>query len=93
MLQPYLPSIVTNLIQLHLLDSDQYVAKRFYQLETDAVDSAISLDDNRVEVESEVIRLAQGKWFLDAFYRFCKGHKEVSVDPSKCPHELASKYC
>ncbi|KAJ7809964.1 kinase-like domain-containing protein [Mycena olivaceomarginata] len=78
MLQPYLPSIVTNLIQLHLLDSDQYVAKRFYQLETDAVDSAISLDDNRIEVESEVIRLAQGKWFLDAFYRFCKGYKEVS---------------
>ncbi|KAJ7809725.1 hypothetical protein B0H14DRAFT_2607879 [Mycena olivaceomarginata] len=46
---------------------DQYVAKRFYQLETDAApDSAISLNDNRVEVESKVIRLAQGKWFLDA---------------------------
>ncbi|KAJ7874313.1 hypothetical protein B0H14DRAFT_3131042 [Mycena olivaceomarginata] len=58
--KPFASGSMKHAYDLHLLDSDQYVAKRFYQLETDAAaDSAISLDDNRVEVESEVIRLPQ----------------------------------
>ncbi|KAJ6449509.1 kinase-like domain-containing protein [Mycena vitilis] len=66
---------------LHLPNGEQYVAKRFFKLQdSPGEDTCVSMEDNRVEVEGEIIRLCQGKWFLDAFYRFCKGHKEVIVD-------------
>ncbi|KAJ7156232.1 kinase-like domain-containing protein [Mycena filopes] len=78
--KPFSSGAMKHAYDLHLSDGEQYVAKRFYQLEPDAGEDTASPEDNRVEIEAEVVRLSQGKWFLDAFYRFCRGRKDVSID-------------
>jgi hypothetical protein len=72
------------MMQLRLADNEQFVAKRFYKLQQSDDDDSVSVDDNKVEIEGELIRLALGKWFLDAFYRFCRTHtNSVTVDMSR----------
>ncbi|KAJ7087588.1 kinase-like domain-containing protein [Mycena belliarum] len=79
--EPFGSGTMKSAYDLHLPNGEQYVAKRFFKLQdSPAEDTCVSVEDNRVEVEGEIIRLCQGKWFLDAFYRFCKGHKEIIVD-------------
>ncbi|KAJ7767046.1 kinase-like domain-containing protein [Mycena maculata] len=59
-------------------DGEQLVAKRFFQLNDEA--DPVSISENLNEVQSELLRLAWGRWFLNAFYQFCKQRKEVNVD-------------
>jgi hypothetical protein len=69
-------------------DGEQLVAKRFFQLNDDA--DPVSIPENRNEVQSELLRLAWGKWFLSAFYQFCKQRKEVNVDEGGAHHSFFS---
>lgn len=66
------------------------MAKKFFRLSvsetnSDSFDNAdsVSIVANRKEIEGEAIRLSQGRWFLDAFFRFCKTQPDVSIDASK----------
>ncbi|KAJ6486042.1 kinase-like domain-containing protein [Mycena vitilis] len=65
-----------------LVTGEQYVAKRFFKLNGDdshEFTSDVSVDNNRVEIEGEIYRLATVKWFLDAFYRFCKTRSTINI--------------
>lgn len=56
----------------------QYVAKRFYRLgdreDENYIqkDQTISLNDQKLYLQSELSRLVIGQWFLSAFYRLAK---------------------
>jgi hypothetical protein len=42
------------------------------------------LETNQAEIHAEIFKLGEGRWFLEAFYRFCKtSHNEVSVFKGK----------
>ncbi|KAJ7432096.1 kinase-like domain-containing protein, partial [Mycena latifolia] len=78
--RPFASGTMKYAYDLQLANGDQYVAKRFFKLEVDDLDDSVSVEDNRVQIEGELIRLALGKWFLDAFYRFCNTNKDsISV--------------
>jgi hypothetical protein len=64
------------------------VAKRFVKLinndetDQDPTSRSVSLEENRIEVEAELIRVTQGKWFMENFYKFCRNKPDVAVDQS-----------
>ncbi|KAJ6587419.1 kinase-like domain-containing protein [Mycena vulgaris] len=74
--QPFASGTMKYAYDLQLVNGDQYVAKRFFKLSAGDSDDSVSVEDNRIQIEGELIRLALGKWFLDAFYRFCKSYKD-----------------
>ncbi|KAJ7875110.1 kinase-like domain-containing protein, partial [Mycena olivaceomarginata] len=76
--EPFSSGTMKHAYDLIMSDGEQLVAKRFFQLNDDA--DPVSIPENRNEVQSELLRLAWGKWFLSAFYQFCKQRKEVNVD-------------
>ncbi|KAJ7092527.1 kinase-like domain-containing protein [Mycena crocata] len=78
--KPFASGTMKNAFDLILPNGEQYVAKCFFKLTDSESESTVSVEENRVEVEGEISRIAMGKWFLDAFYRFCKSKKEISVD-------------
>ncbi|KAJ7170405.1 kinase-like domain-containing protein, partial [Mycena crocata] len=80
--KPFASGTMKHAYDLQLDNGDQYVAKRFFMVNSDDAEDSVSVEVNRIEIEGEAIRLAVGKWFLDAFYRFCKSYKDtVAVDP------------
>ncbi|KAJ7182928.1 hypothetical protein C8R43DRAFT_1116540 [Mycena crocata] len=81
--KPFASGTMKHAYDLQLDNGDQYVAKRFFMVNSDDAEDSVSVEVNRIEIEGEAIRLAVGKWFLDAFYRFCKSYKDtVAVDPN-----------
>jgi len=75
--------ITTNRTPLHQFSKKsgiQYVAKRFYRLgdqEDENINSrkaqTISINDQKLYMQSELSRLIIGQWFLSAFYRLALG--------------------
>ncbi|KAJ6598517.1 hypothetical protein B0H10DRAFT_1959433 [Mycena sp. CBHHK59/15] len=79
--KPFASGTMKHAYDLHLSNGDQLTDsnKDIVDLDADS-EPQVSVEDNRVQIEGEISRLAIGKWFLEAFYCFCKGHKEISVD-------------
>ncbi|KAJ7099173.1 kinase-like domain-containing protein, partial [Mycena epipterygia] len=45
---------------------EQFVAKRFFWLSEDTL--SVSVEENGLQIQAEIFRLAWGQWFLNAFY-------------------------
>jgi hypothetical protein len=58
----------------------RFIAKRFFRLgdETDT-EQNVSIEDNNVQIQAELGRLALGQWFLAAFFKDAR-EKGVMVD-------------
>lgn len=79
-------NVLIHFLKLITADGEQLVGKRFVRLTNDedtGANHVVSLEQNRVEVEAELFRLTQGKWFLDKFYNFCQGQSHVGIDHSE----------
>ncbi|KJA20506.1 hypothetical protein HYPSUDRAFT_1090968 [Hypholoma sublateritium FD-334 SS-4] len=89
---PFSSGAMKEAYDLITADGEQLVGKRFVRLTNDedaGVNHIVSLEQNRVEVEGELFRLTQGKWFLDKFYNFCQARSHVGIDQNIC---FASAY-
>lgn len=69
--------------------------KRFFKLhdnddENDLSSTKISSEVHNNQIQAEIVRLVQGKWFLDAFIKHCFRAKVV-VDDSE--HISSLLYC
>ncbi|KAJ7668106.1 hypothetical protein B0H17DRAFT_1142573 [Mycena rosella] len=79
--KPFASGRMKHAYNLQLANDEQYVAKRFYKLHKQDADDSVSVQGNKAEIQGELIQLVLGKWFMDAFYRFCQTNKDaVSVD-------------
>jgi hypothetical protein len=75
------PIIIVSFYQFSTKSGVQYVAKRFYRLgdqEDENInflknsEQTVSINDQKLYMQSELSRLVIGQWFLSAFYRLAK---------------------
>ncbi|KAJ7837938.1 kinase-like domain-containing protein [Mycena leptocephala] len=77
--EPFSSGTMKHAHDLILANGDQFVAKHFVQLSSDACEY-VSIKANRIEIEGELLHLAWARWFLNEFYQFCRKQGEISVD-------------
>ncbi|KAJ7203506.1 kinase-like domain-containing protein [Mycena pura] len=78
--EPFSSGTMKHAHDLIMANGDQFVAKRFFKLSDDSDADSVTVQENRLEIEGELLRLAWGRWFLNGFYQFCKKQREVDVD-------------
>ncbi|KAJ6543777.1 kinase-like domain-containing protein [Mycena vulgaris] len=68
---PFSSGTIKQAHDLIMSDGDQFVAKRFFRLRDDDTES-VEVEDNKIQIQAELFRLAWGQWFLDGFYDYCR---------------------
>ncbi|KAG6848200.1 hypothetical protein H0H93_002484 [Arthromyces matolae] len=74
--EPFKSGSMKHAYDLVFSTGERYVAKRFFKLcdEEDIFtlyDNKVSVGDNRVQIEGEIMRLSKCQWFMDVFYQLC----------------------
>ncbi|KAG6834916.1 hypothetical protein H0H93_006404 [Arthromyces matolae] len=82
--EPFKSGTMKHAYDLVLSSGERYVAKRFFKLsdEDDLLtlfDNKVSVHDNRVQIEGEIMRLSRCQWFMDIFYQMCHRKANVAV--------------
>ncbi|KAL0952298.1 hypothetical protein HGRIS_006587 [Hohenbuehelia grisea] len=75
--QPFAKGLMKAVFDLELVSkADTYVGKRFFRLDDEAsldlASSTVTVADNKIHMEAELVRSAWGSWFLAEFFARCE---------------------